>query len=252
VHRTFLATLIVLAECVTSARTASAQPGSPPPSVPPSFAGPPGATRDAVAMDPEPCRDRWFAIGECHNRRHKGPKLMLGLDLGISAMNESGPFGFRDGVGKVTNAGSAWGLHVGVELFPWLATEARYVGMLDSVSASVSPAGSVGFFTTGILGLLRFTAPLPLVHPYAFAGVGYYDVALVGLPSARAGSLLHSSAQAGIPMGVGLDVPLSWNVSIGVEATYHFQLSEDYSRVTTSGIDGGDLTTCNAIVRFRF
>lgn len=244
---------MVLAICGPSAHTASAQPGSSAPTGPSSSVVPANATHDGVASDPDrSCRDRWFALGECHERYRRGPKLILGIDLGISAMNESGPFGFHDGVGKVTNTGSAWGLRVGVELFSWLAFEARYVGMLDSVSASVSPAGSVGFFTTGGLGILRLTAPLPLVRPYAFAGVGYYDVALVGLPGARAGSPLHSSAQAGIPMGIGLDVPLSWDVSIGIEATYHFQLSEDYSRVTTSGIDGGDLTTCNAILRFRF
>ena len=134
----------------------------------------------AQAAPADFCRDHWFAMGECRDRRWTGPKLMLGVDLGVSEMTETGPFGFNKGVGSATDAGPAWGLRVGVELFSWLAVEARYVGMYNGAQASVSPAGSVAFLTTGADAVVRLTAPLPYVHPYIFAGAGYYDVGLTG------------------------------------------------------------------------
>ena len=193
----------------------------------------------ALAQEAKPSeRDRW-------------PEITLGVDIGVSVMNENGPFGFGNGVGAVTTPGPAWGARAGVGVLPWLGFEARYVGMSNPAQTSVSPTGSVGFLTTGALGVVRFVAPLPFVHPYAFVGIGYYDVALTGLSSATAGSTLHSSSQAGIPMGIGLDVPLTRRLSAGLEATYHFQLSESYSSVTRGGIDGGDLSTLCSVLRLR-
>ena len=177
--------------------------------------------------------------------------ILLCADLGVSAMDETGPFGFNRGVGAVTEAGPAWGLRAGIEVLSWLAFEARYVGMSNSVQASVSPAGSVGYLTTGGEAVVRLTAPLPLVHLYIFGGVGYYDNSLVGSSNATAGSTLISSSQSGIPMGFGLDVPLTWHLSLGAEATYHFLLGERFSAVTTNGIDGGDLSTFNMVLRVR-
>jgi len=166
-------------------------------------------------------------------------------------MNEGGPFGFNQGVGAVTDAGPAWGLRVGVELFPWLALEAHYVGMYNATQASVSPAGSVGILTTGGDAVVRLTAPLPYVHPYVFGGVGYYANAVVGPVAALSASQLSSSYEPGVLMGVGLDVPLSWHLSLGVEATYHHLQGEVFSSNTANGIDGGDLSTVNLVARFR-
>jgi hypothetical protein len=198
------------------------------------------------------CRDRWFGeYRRCRSRRWAGPMLVFGGDFGISAMNEGGAIGFNNGVGSVTNAGPAWGASVGVEVFRWLAFEARYVGMYNSAQSSVSPTGSVGYFTTGGAAIIRFTAPLPYVHPYIFGGAGYYKNALIGSSAAKAGSVLLSSSQPGVPLGLGVDVPLTWHVSVGVEATYHFMIGESFSDVTANGIDGGDITTFNGVMRFR-
>lgn len=145
------------------------------------------------------CRDQWFAIEGCRDRAWAGPEVVLGGALGVSAMNEHGAFAFNDGVGSVTNAGPAWSILAGVEFFPWLAIEARYVGMYDSAKASVSTAGGQGFLTTAGIAVARLTVPLPYVRPYLFGGVGYYDVAFVG----ASGSVLHSSSQPGIPLGSG-------------------------------------------------
>jgi hypothetical protein len=202
------------------------------------------------------CQYHWFAIGRCGDRKWAGPELMFGMDLGFSAMTETGPFAFNKGVGGVTGAGPAWGLRAGVELFPWLGLEARYVGMYNSAQSLVSPAGNVGFLTTGAEAVVRITAPTPYVRPYIFGGAAYYDVSLVGSSRAQESSVLHSSSQPGIPLGFGFDLPLTWYLSLDLEATYHFQLGEDYSTDTTTtkggaGIDGGDLSTFNAVARVR-
>ncbi len=202
------------------------------------------------------CQDHWLASGRCRDRKWARPELMFGTDLGFSAMTETEPFGFNKGVGGVTGAGPAWGLRAGVEFFPWLGLEARYVGMYNSAQRSVSPTGDVGFLTTGAEAVVRVTAPTPYVRPYIFGGVAYYDVSLVGSSRAQESSVLHSSSQPGIALGFGFDVPLTWYLSLDLEATYHFQLGEDYSTDTTTtkggaGIDGGDLTTFNAVMRVR-
>ena len=218
----------------------------------PNFAFAQGAEDDQDRF----CKDHWLAAGSCRERTWGGPELMFGGDLGLSTMTETGPFGFNKGVGGVTDAGPAWGVRAGLELFPSLGVEARYVGMYNSAQSSVSPTGSVGFLTTGGEAVVRITAPTPYVRPYIFGGIGYYDVSLIGSSRAQESSLLHSSSQPGIPLGFGFDVPITWYVSVGLEATYHFQLGEDYStdKTTTkggAGIDGGDLSTFNALVRVR-
>ena len=209
------------------------------------------AADSALADQDGACREQWLAVGRCRNRPWTGPQIMLGAELGVSAMTETGPFGLNKGVGSVTEAGPAWGVRAGLEVFPWAAVELRYVGMYNAVQSSLSPAGSVGFLTSGGEAVLRLTAPLPFVHPYVFGGVGYYDITLDGSPTARAASTFHSSTQAGVPVGFGLDVPLTWYLAVDVEATYHYQIGESYSSVTTNGIDGGDLSTVNAILRVR-
>jgi len=197
------------------------------------------------------CRDNWLAVWRFRDCRWRGPEMTLGLDLGASVMNESGPFGFDHGVGAATEAGPAWGLRFGVEFFPWLAIEARYAGMYNAARPTASPAGRVGFLTTGGELVARVIAPLPFVHPYLFGGGGYYDNALMGASSAKAGSVFTSSSEPGVALGIGLDVPLTWHLSVGAEATYHFLIGERFSSVTANGIDGGDLSTFKAVLRVR-
>jgi hypothetical protein len=52
-------------------------------------------------------------------------------------------------------------------------------------------------------------------------------------------------------LGFGVDVPLTWHLSVGAEGVYHHQSNETYSSDTTNGIDGGDLTTFDIVVRAR-
>jgi hypothetical protein len=244
-----LAAVGLIAPSAFANDTAPASEPSPSAGLPVEAAEP---ARDDAGLDRERlCQGSWFAVRRCGERPWSGPVFMFGLDLGSSAMNEGGPLAFNDGVGSVTGAGPVWGVRAGVELLRWLALEAHYVGMYNSIQSSVSPAGTMGYFTSGVDAVIRFTAPLPYVHPYVFSGVGYYDHSLMGSSTAQAGSVMTSSTQPDIPMGVGLDVPLTWHLSIGLEATYHFAIGESYSAVTANGIDGGDVSTFTGVMRFR-
>lgn len=55
----------------------------------------------------------------------------------------------------MTSAGPAWGLRVGVEVLPWLAFEARYAGMDNSVSSSV---GGGAFLASAATAVVRVEA----------------------------------------------------------------------------------------------
>jgi opacity protein-like surface antigen len=255
--RAFSTSLVTILAASLSASAAFAQDATTRPAPPRVASLSPAEPATASAAPPEQstaradCRHDWWAMGPCRDRKWTGPEIMLGADFGLSAMTETGPFGLNKGVGGATEAGPSWGVRAGVEILPWLGVEGRYVGMYNSIQASMSPAGSVGFVTTGGEAVLRLTAPLPFVRPYVFGGVGYYDVSLAGPSNAQAGSVFHSSSQPGLPIGFGLDVPLTWYLSLDAEATYHYLIGESFSAVTTNGIDGGDVSTVNAVLRVR-
>lgn len=197
------------------------------------------------------CHEAWFDVLRCRDAPDTSLRVVLAADLGLAKMTESGPLGFRNGVGSVTDAGPSWGVRAGVEFLPWIAIEVRYAGARMAVQGALSPGGSTAYvLSVGDL-TLRLTAPLPWVRPYVFGGVGYADVALSGSQEAKAASSLFSSSQLEIPMGLGVDIPLTWHLSIGAEATYHFQWGESYSNDTNNGIDGGDIDTFEFLVRAR-
>jgi len=81
--------------------------------------------------------------------------------------------------------------------------------------------------------------------------VGEWGLPRAGSSRATEASVLHSSSQSALVVGLGADVPLSWRLSVGVEAVYHHQNNEVYSSDTTTGIDGGDLTTFDLLMRLR-
>ena len=197
------------------------------------------------------CQDDWFAVRDCFERPWTGPLLYAAADFGGSGMVESGPFGFRNGLGSVTTFGPSWALRGGIDVLPWLGFEARYVGMYNAVTSSVSPAGSLSYLTTGGEAAIRFILPVPYVRPYVFGGVGIYENSLTGSASARAASAMTSNTAPGIPMGIGVEVPLTWHLSVGAEATYPYLLGESFATTTAGGIDGGDLMSFNAVARIR-
>jgi hypothetical protein len=205
------------------------------------------------APDPQRayCHDHWLAVGGCWHRPWEGPRFSFGAEFGVAAMVEGGPFGFGNGTGSVTNPGPAWGLRAGVDFLPWLGVEARYIGAHNTGRPSVSQGGDVAFLTTGGEAVVRFVAPLRFVRPYIFGGVGMYDVSLQGSTAAQTVSTLNSSSTPGIPMGVGFDIPLTWHLTLGAEATFRFLIGESFSNAPARDIDGADLTTFTAVVKLH-
>jgi hypothetical protein len=195
------------------------------------------------------CQVHWWGVGRCWRRPHRRPVLTWGVEGGVGALNEGHPFAFNEGVGAVTNAGGVWGARLGVDVLSWLGFEARYLGGYNGGHGVVNAGGDVAYLLSSGQLVLRLIVPIPYVRPYVFSGIGVYDFHLMGSRAARAASTLNSTTQAGIPIGIGVEVPLSWHVSFAVEATYHFQFSESFSKI--EDISGGDLSTLTGVMRFR-
>lgn len=75
------------------------------------------------------------------------------------------------------------------------------------------------------------------------------DTRVTGTDAAHQSSTLTNSAECGIPMGVGLEVPVCRNMSVGVEGTFHLLLGESFS--TNEEFAGGDPFTTTLVVRGR-
>jgi hypothetical protein len=138
-------------------------------------------------------------------------------------------------------------LRAGVELTRWFALEAHYIGMSNHADESVSVGGSRGLFTNAVTAELRFTAPTPLIQPYLFFGAGWYSTSVSG---ASTRTQLTGSSELGVPIGVGLQIPLRRGVSLGAEATYHRFFGESFAE--DEDIGGGEPFSLNAVLRFRF
>lgn len=174
------------------------------------------------------------------------PRLVLGVDAGLSHFAEGSPFGFHTGTGSITRLGPAWGLRVGAEFTRWFALEAHYIGLSNRADDSVSTRGSRGLSTNALAAELRFTAPTRFIQPYLFFGPGWYWTSVDG--SSAATQLTHSN-ELGVPIGIGLQVPLPRGLSLGAEATYHRLFGESFS--DNEDIGGGDPFSVNAVLRFR-
>ncbi len=140
-------------------------------------------------------------------------------------------------------------MRVGVDLLSWLGLEARYFGDFNDGKLPATAAGDVAYVLSSGQLVVRLSLPVPFVRPYIFSGVGVYNFHLIGSAEARAASMLNSTTQLGIPIGFGLEVPLTWHVGFAIEAVYHFQVGESFSAV--DDISGGDLSTLTGVMRLR-
>lgn len=227
-------------------------PAAPPPpaAVPtyPAYATTAVSTTTITSAEPQVAMPKPKSCGLI-NHACKVPHFTLAVDGGAAAFNESGPLGFGTGTGAVTSGGPSWGVRVGAELLSWLAVDAHYMGMSNSGRGAATPNGDVRLLTSAVTGEVRFTAPLPYVHPYVYGGAGVYSTSVTGDDSAQAASPMHGSTEFGVPMGAGIDVPIKDGISAGAEVTYHRFFGEEFSG--TEEIGGGDLTTANAVIRAR-
>jgi hypothetical protein len=174
------------------------------------------------------------------------PELVVALDGGVSHFTESGPFGFDTSVGSITKLGPSWGARVGMEIFPWFAIEAHYIGMSNHANDSVSIGGQRGLLTNAGVAELRFTLPTRFVQPYVFIGAGVYSTSVNGSSES---TQLTGSTELGMPLGLGFGVPLAPGVNVGAEAVYHRLFGESFA--ANDDIGGGDPLTLNAVLRFR-
>lgn len=179
----------------------------------------------------------------------KLPHLTLALDGGVGTTNESGPFGFNTGVGTVTNAGPSWGIRAGVDLYKWIAIEAHYIGIDNHGTNDATPNGSVHMLTSAGTGEFRFTIPFKYVQPYAYVGAGVYHTSITGSTTAKNASPLFGSTELGMPLGLGIGVPLTGAITFGGEVTYHRLFGEQFAN--NDEFEGGDFTTFNAVLRAR-
>jgi opacity protein-like surface antigen len=174
------------------------------------------------------------------------PHFVAGVDLGVSHFSESSPFGFDTSVGSVSSTGPAWGVRAGVEFTTWFAVEAHYFGTTNATDPVHSAGVSRHLFTNAGALELRFTAPIPYVQPYVFVGGGVYSTTLTG---SSASTEMTGSTEFGMPIGVGVSVPLSRGISVGAELVYHRLFGESFA--ANEDIGGGDPTSGSAVLRFR-
>ena len=195
----------------------------------------------ASAQNEEFCETHWWGVGHCwHGPRRHRPRLTASLEAGVGALVEGGPFGFGSGTGSIVNAGPTYGLRVGVDFLPWIGVEGRWIGAYFP-----GARGGYGYVMNGAEAVVRLAIPTPYVRPYIFAGIGYYAFSLTGSQST-----LESTSQPGVPMGIGLEIPLSWHVSFAIEGAFRFQIGEVFSPVDDVG--GADVTTLTGLMRVRF
>ena len=194
-----------------------------------------------AAEPPPPCyfRDRPCSF----------PHLTLGFEGGVGAFEEGSPFGFGKGTGSGVSPGPSWGFRIGWEFTRWLAVDAHYMGTINLIGKDYSPAGPARLVTNADAEV-RLTLPLSYVQPYLFVGAGIYGTSISGATAeARLGTAFNGSTEPGVPMGVGVGIPITEQFSIGAEATYHFFIGEKFS--ADEDIAGGDVTTFNAVLRVR-
>ncbi len=174
------------------------------------------------------------------------PHLAVAIDGGVSHFTESNPLGFDTGVGSITSTGPAWGARVGVELLPWFAIDGHYIGMSNRADASQSIGGRRTLLTNAAVAELRFTLPTHSVEPYAFIGAGVYSTKITGTSKSTP---LYGSTEFGVPIGLGLGVPLCPGLSLGAEIAYHRLFGEAFE--DNDDIGGGDPTSATVVLRAR-
>jgi hypothetical protein len=169
-----------------------------------------------------------------------------GLQGGIAYFTEDTPFGTDTNIGQGLAPGYNLGLRASFEFFSWLALDAR--GLL--LQNDGNPLVNFGKTTTGGgLGAVRFTLPVPHIHPYALVGLGGYHMgASSGGPTSKETLLLDDTVWA-IEFGLGAVVPTGYGVEVGVEWLYSHLNNETLSTVPTA--DGGDPSTLSVFVQYR-
>jgi len=149
-------------------------------------------------------------------------------DATISVGVEGGVMEFDDRM-SLGNAGGVLGLRGGIAFFGPTRLEARYL------RSSVDVAGASAT-ATEISGQVRLTAPIPVIKPYGFLGLGRRSTEVKNL-TARA-----SNNGWMLPFGAGIDVPLLPFLVVAPEFTWHKRLTDDTQNLLLANGDSWNLS----------
>jgi hypothetical protein len=172
---------------------------------------------------------------------HAEGRLILKGGLGL----------FTSDLGNVTSAGPAWGLILNYQPMEIFGIEFGYEGSRNSLSDPRAPQ-STGLFRNSGVGLVKLYLPLAsALHPFAGAGLGLGYVIVQGQSSPAYGN----GFIAELPVAAGIEVEAS-GVRIGARATYHYFLTQEFSK-DLSSVNGapalsGGLFDISATITFRF
>jgi hypothetical protein len=196
----------------------------------------------AATRPPTPYRRRTHIIG--------GGPLVDGAGFYRRPMftftADVGGAGFGGNFRNVVHSGPIWGARVGLDFSDWLGIEARYIGMFNKGVDTVSEASSL---LSGGAAQVRLTAPIPYVRLYGFGGVGFYHHNVVGNSIDRQNSPILNSTSGGIPVGGGLELPITRYFAIGAEGGYTFYFSSNLTN--NPATDQGGFWNASGLLRFR-
>jgi opacity protein-like surface antigen len=176
----------------------------------------------------------------------EGPRATTTLGLGFA--------GFGGDVAPVMGLGGTLDVRFGVEVLPWLALEARYLGGVLATRGGGPGPGSVALNGGALVAEVSLPAG-SWVWPYAFAGAGGYLFTPMGggEPGQReesARAQLRNATLFAMPLGLGFSVQLPMRLRLLFEGSYHAlfgqALSDDPERA------GGGLWMTSVLLRAAF
>jgi hypothetical protein len=163
---------------------------------------------------------------------------------------ESGVGAFGAGVGDTSTLGPMYGVRMGMGVLPFLTVEGRYVGGYNRTHENRGAGLGAGLLTNGVSATVRVSFPRPRIQPYVFGGFGVYHTAVTGADRQRQGVTLESTFAAVVPVGIGLELPINFEWSLGIEGTYHAMFRERFA--SDPAYQSGELWTGSGMARYTF
>ena len=146
---------------------------------------------------------------------------------------------FTSDLGSVTSPGPAWGFLINVQPISLLGLELGYTGSRNALSDRENAPLSTGLFRNGSFGLLKVGVPLlPVLHPFAGAGLGLSYVSVQGQSTT---GIYESGFALELPISAGLEVDLLL-VTIGVRGTFWYLLTQQFAKRPNVGANLFDIS----------
>jgi len=156
-------------------------------------------------------------------------------DAGFSLGVEGGVMEF-DARASLGDAGVAWGLRGGIGLFGPTRLEARYLSSGHDLAGGHSANVREGD------AQLRLSLLPGGTTPYLFGGIG------LRVSDTNQPGPVTSDSTLMVPLGAGLDLPLTRQLFLAPEFTWHHRLGTPDPQVPT-GMAGGDTWNVSLVLR---